>query len=96
MTPPSAGPPESAAASAGGSAAPVDASPLLDVRGLRYRYPGAGVDALAGLDLSVRAASALAVVGANGSGKSTLARLLGGLEKATRSVPGRGLRPRPP
>jgi energy-coupling factor transport system ATP-binding protein len=54
---------------------------LLDVRGLGYRYPGAQVDALAGLDLSVYAGEFVAVVGANGSGKSTLARLLGGLEK---------------
>ncbi len=56
-------------------------APLLEVRGLRYRYAGASSDALAGVDLSVVAGEFLAVVGANGSGKSTLARLLGGLEK---------------
>jgi len=55
--------------------------PLLEVRGLRYRYPGAAAEALAGLSLSVHAGEFVAVVGANGSGKSTLARLLGGLEK---------------
>jgi len=55
--------------------------PLLDVRGLRYRYPGAATEALAGVDLSVAPGEFVAVVGANGSGKSTLARLLGGLEK---------------
>ncbi len=60
---------------------PAAPAPLVDVRGLRYRYPGAAVDALAGLTLSVRAGEFVAVVGANGSGKSTLARLLGGLEK---------------
>jgi energy-coupling factor transport system ATP-binding protein len=54
---------------------------LLDVRGLRYVYPGASVDALAGLSLTVGAGEFVAVVGANGSGKSTLARLLGGLER---------------
>ena len=54
---------------------------LIDVRGLRYRYPGAGAEALAGLTLTVSAGEFVAVVGANGSGKSTLARLLGGLEK---------------
>jgi energy-coupling factor transport system ATP-binding protein len=56
-------------------------APLLDVRGLRYVYPGASADALAGLSLAVRAGEFVAVVGANGSGKSTLARLLGGLER---------------
>jgi energy-coupling factor transport system ATP-binding protein len=54
---------------------------LLRIRELHYRYPGAPVDALAGLDLSVSAGEFVAVVGANGSGKSTLARILGGLEK---------------
>ncbi|HEX5643611.1 MAG TPA: ATP-binding cassette domain-containing protein [Thermoleophilia bacterium] len=54
---------------------------LLQIRDLRYRYPGASVDALAGLDLTVSAGEFVAVVGANGSGKSTLARILGGLEK---------------
>ena len=56
-------------------------TPLVDVRGLRYRYPGAGTEALAGLTLDGLAGEFVAVVGANGSGKSTLARLLGGLEK---------------
>jgi energy-coupling factor transporter ATPase len=56
-------------------------SPVLDVRGLRYRYPGTATDALAGLDLTVEAGEFVVVVGANGSGKSTLARLLGGLER---------------
>jgi energy-coupling factor transport system ATP-binding protein len=63
------------------TARPDEPGVLVDVRGLRYRYPGAAVDALAGLTLQVRAGEFLAVVGANGSGKSTLARLLGGLEK---------------
>jgi energy-coupling factor transport system ATP-binding protein len=62
------------------------AQPLIDVSGLRYRYPGATVDALAGLDLQVAEGEFVAVVGANGSGKSTLARLLGGLEKPTAAL----------
>ncbi len=57
------------------------AGPALELRGLRYRYPGAAVDALAGVDLAVAVGESVAVVGANGSGKSTLARLLGGLER---------------
>ena len=60
--------------------------PLLDISGLRYRYPGASTDALIDLDFSVRDGELVAVLGANGSGKSTLARLLGGLEKPAAAV----------
>lgn len=56
--------------------------PLIDIRALRFRYPGASSDALDGVDLCVQEGEFVVVVGANGSGKSTLARLLGGLEKA--------------
>jgi energy-coupling factor transport system ATP-binding protein len=62
------------------------AAPLIEVRGLAYRYPGALVEALAGLSFSVSAGELVAVVGANGSGKSTLARLLGGLEKPAAAI----------
>jgi energy-coupling factor transporter ATPase len=58
-----------------------ESAPLLDVSGLHYRYPGATVDALGGVDLRVGEGEFVAVLGANGCGKSTLARLLGGLEK---------------
>jgi energy-coupling factor transport system ATP-binding protein len=44
-----------------------------------FRYPGAAADAVAGVDLQVRSAEALAIVGPNGSGKSTLALLIAGL-----------------
>jgi energy-coupling factor transport system ATP-binding protein len=65
------------------SAGPASDAPeaLLQICDLRYRYAGASVDALAGLDLTVSAGEFVAVVGANGSGKSTLARILGGLEE---------------
>jgi energy-coupling factor transport system ATP-binding protein len=57
-------------------------TPLIEISGVHYRYPGARADALTDLDLAVHEGDFLAVVGANGSGKSTLARLLGGLDKA--------------
>lgn len=43
-----------------------------------YRYPGAGIDTLSGIDLTVDVGEFVAVVGHNGSGKSTLTRILAG------------------
>lgn len=48
----------------------------LRARGLRLRYPGAAVDAVAGLDLEIAAGGRAFVTGASGSGKSTLAAAL--------------------
>lgn len=59
----------------------IERAPVIDVAGLRFRYPGATADALADLDLRVHEGEFVAVVGANGSGKSTLAQLLGGLAR---------------
>jgi energy-coupling factor transport system ATP-binding protein len=44
-----------------------------------FRYPGMAIDAVSGVDLSVRSAEALAIIGPNGSGKSTLGLMLAGL-----------------
>jgi len=52
---------------------------VIDYRGVRFTYPGAGLPALDGLTLSFREGEAAAVAGRNGSGKSTLARLANGL-----------------
>ncbi|MFI8355931.1 thiol reductant ABC exporter subunit CydD [Streptomyces cyaneofuscatus] len=53
------------------------ASPFpLEVRGLSARYPGAGRDALAALDLTLVPGRRIAVVGPSGSGKTTLAQVL--------------------
>ena len=45
---------------------------------IRYRYPNAPVDALAGVSLRLEPAEFVAIVGRNGSGKSTLARIIAG------------------
>jgi ATP-binding cassette subfamily B protein len=70
----------------------------LDVRNLTFRYPGAPVDALTGVSLTVPAGRTLAIVGATGSGKSTLVQLLTRLHEpppGTVLVDGRDVRDLP-
>ncbi|WP_248925673.1 ATP-binding cassette domain-containing protein [Paenibacillus hamazuiensis] len=52
---------------------------LLQVRDLRYRYPGAEKDTLCGVNLTIPQGIRAALVGENGSGKSTLVKLLAGM-----------------
>ena len=52
---------------------------MIEIRDLRFRYPGAARDALAGLTLHVRDGSLFGLLGPNGSGKTTLISLLTGL-----------------
>ncbi len=53
--------------------------PLLSVRGVTFRYPGAPAPALDGVSLEVRPGECHAVLGPNGSGKTTLLRVALGL-----------------
>ena len=46
------------------------------IEGVRFAYPGAEQDALAGIDLEVRPGELIAIVGENGAGKTTLVNLL--------------------
>jgi ATP-binding cassette subfamily B protein len=51
----------------------------IKVSSLTFRYPGATVPAVDGVDLRLRKGEVVALVGENGSGKTTLAKLLAGL-----------------
>lgn len=58
---------------------------IIRIENLHHTYAGAPpVEALRGIDLTIRAGEYVAIVGANGSGKSTLARHLNALQLPTR------------
>ncbi|MGW6280259.1 ABC transporter ATP-binding protein [Kribbella sp. NPDC055071] len=63
----------------------VETMPAREIRfeNVSFRYPGSDVDVLRGLDLTIHAHEALALVGINGAGKSTLVKLLGGAYRPT-------------
>jgi energy-coupling factor transport system ATP-binding protein len=48
------------------------AEPLVRIRSLRYRYPGADSDCLRGLDLEIQPEELVVLAGRSGSGKTTL------------------------
>ncbi|MCV6986621.1 ATP-binding cassette domain-containing protein [Mycobacterium shinjukuense] len=53
---------------------------------VRFRYPGAGQDALREVSLDVRVGEHVAITGANGSGKTTLMLILAGREPTSGTV----------
>ena len=54
-------------------------TPRVELRGIRKAFPG--VQALDGVDLTLRAAEVHALVGENGAGKSTLIKVIGGVHR---------------
>jgi ABC-type sugar transport system ATPase subunit len=54
---------------------------VIEVRGLRKAYDG--VEALAGIDLEVRAGEVFAFLGPNGAGKTTTVEILEGYRRRT-------------
>ncbi|MFI6903157.1 ABC transporter ATP-binding protein [Nonomuraea sp. NPDC050394] len=55
----------------------------VELRGVRFRYPGAEDDVLHGVDLVARPGTTTAIVGSTGSGKSTLLSLIRRLSDPT-------------
>lgn len=63
--------------------APVPGAPLLEFRGVSFRYEGAAADALCGVSFTLEKGETLGVIGGTGSGKSTLAELIPRFYRAT-------------
>jgi ABC-type lipoprotein export system ATPase subunit len=53
---------------------------VIRLEGVRKRYPGADIDVLSGIDLTIDVSDFVSIVGRSGSGKTTLLNLIGGLD----------------
>jgi putative ABC transport system ATP-binding protein len=53
---------------------------VIRLQNVTKRYPGADIDVLCGLDLTVETRDFVSIVGRSGSGKTTLLNLIGGLD----------------
>jgi ATP-binding cassette subfamily B protein len=51
----------------------------VELKDVSFRYPGAGLNAVEGVTLSIAPGESVAIVGENGAGKSSLVRLISGL-----------------
>ena len=72
-------------------------APLLEIRGLTKGFPG--VQALSGVDFTVRSGEIHALMGENGAGKSTLIKVLTGVyprDAGETRIAGRAVRPASP
>lgn len=62
---------------------PLPVTRALTLRGVHFRYEGAEIDALAGVDLEIRRGESIGIAGPTGSGKSTLLDMICGLITST-------------
>ncbi len=61
-----------------------DDSPAIQLRNVEKYYEDGGVQALRGIDLTIRRGETVAVMGPSGCGKSTLLNIIGALDRPTR------------
>ena len=51
----------------------------IEARGVSFRYPGSGKDALSDVSFTIRKGQRVVIVGENGSGKTTLSKVIAGI-----------------